>query len=494
MRDALGISQRELASKFGVSPGAIAQWESGKRTIPGPALKLLELCEEELGWRSEPEAHDRLSRNQRRWNQLQTAAAWFLARSLAIDPKQNSFARYIREAALNRYFALGGELKGLAPKLAQLGDFLDLVAGVVDREMSAVPVRAMPIRMVNGIVLRSLGRHPQELFASFAPEPFAVSSLAQVHRAETSAGEALAVKVQFPSLARALKRDLEDVAPFDRLLRVTLRAQEPGVIWNEVRERILQECDYHLEAERQALFGARFAGRRDIKIPRVFPAYSSGAVLTTELVSGLPLDRFREQATRAERNRAGEAIHRVLIESVFSHGLFNADTHPNNFLFHRGEVSFLDFGRTKELSRDFHDAHRRLTRALLERDQATVRAMLDRFGNNRSGDFDHRAAHRTYLMLHLPSLREGRFTFTTDFLRRAWNAIGKDNPNWARTSYHADQVFLGQLLFGTCAMLARLGASVEARAHLVDALYAPGERRPAPFSDSEVAELEHDLS
>src|ERR1044072_4957922 len=49
LRDALELSQRELGDQFGVAGIAIAQWESGKHTIPGPALRLIEMYELELG-------------------------------------------------------------------------------------------------------------------------------------------------------------------------------------------------------------------------------------------------------------------------------------------------------------------------------------------------------------------------------------------------------------------------------------------------------------
>ena len=40
VRDELELSQRELASQFGVAPAAIAQWETGQHTLPGPVLRL----------------------------------------------------------------------------------------------------------------------------------------------------------------------------------------------------------------------------------------------------------------------------------------------------------------------------------------------------------------------------------------------------------------------------------------------------------------------
>lgn len=45
LRAALEMTQRELAKEFRVAPGAIAQWETGDRTIPGPVLLLIEIYE-----------------------------------------------------------------------------------------------------------------------------------------------------------------------------------------------------------------------------------------------------------------------------------------------------------------------------------------------------------------------------------------------------------------------------------------------------------------
>lgn len=45
LRESMGWSMRELAKRFGVTHGAVSQWESGESQMSGPALKLLEMFE-----------------------------------------------------------------------------------------------------------------------------------------------------------------------------------------------------------------------------------------------------------------------------------------------------------------------------------------------------------------------------------------------------------------------------------------------------------------
>ena len=52
LRNYLQVSQRDLANEFKVGHGAVSFWESGRRTIPGPILKLIEIYESELGLES----------------------------------------------------------------------------------------------------------------------------------------------------------------------------------------------------------------------------------------------------------------------------------------------------------------------------------------------------------------------------------------------------------------------------------------------------------
>ena len=48
LRARLGLTQREMAAELGVTSAAIALWETDKRAMPGPALRLVALYEREL--------------------------------------------------------------------------------------------------------------------------------------------------------------------------------------------------------------------------------------------------------------------------------------------------------------------------------------------------------------------------------------------------------------------------------------------------------------
>src|SRR5205823_12839518 len=71
---------------------------------------------------------------------------------------------------------------------------------------------------------------------------------------------------------------------------------------------------------------------------------STGRILATDYVHAR---RWSEVtgAGDAVRWRWGETIFRFVFTSLHRHGLFNADPHPGNYLFHHdGTVTFLDFG------------------------------------------------------------------------------------------------------------------------------------------------------
>jgi predicted unusual protein kinase regulating ubiquinone biosynthesis (AarF/ABC1/UbiB family) len=69
----------------------------------------------------------------------------------------------------------------------------------------------MHFSLLREMVRDELGKDPADLFASFEKEPFAAASIGQVHRATLKSGQRVAVKIQYPGIARAMAADVRNL-------------------------------------------------------------------------------------------------------------------------------------------------------------------------------------------------------------------------------------------------------------------------------------------
>ena len=156
---------------------------------------------------------------------------------------------------------------------------------------------------------------------------------------------------------------------------------DPKPLVAELRERIVEELDYRIEADNQRLFADYYRGHPFIHVPEVVGELSTGRVLTTELATGA---RFAEVKTwsQEQRNLAAETIYRFVFGSLYRLGAFNGDPHPGNYLFGPdGRVTFLDFGLVKRFSAEDLEPFERMLRAMvMDRDVAAYRLIVEEVG------------------------------------------------------------------------------------------------------------------
>ena len=243
-----------------------------------------------------------------------------------------------------------GNMKGALMKLGQMASYLapglpePVRDALAQLQQDAPP---MSPELAAGVVERELGGPPNEVFAEWDPVPIAAASIGQVHRAITHDGRAVAVKVQYPGVAEAIRSDMTAASAVLRGLALQYSGFEPGPLIAELRERIFEELDYRLEAAQQQAFAAYFADHPFIHVPSVVAELSTTRVLVTDLAEGA---RFTEvmEWSQAERDLAGETIFRFVFTGLYRLQRFNGDPHPGNYLFSRGgRVTFLDFGLCK---------------------------------------------------------------------------------------------------------------------------------------------------
>jgi predicted unusual protein kinase regulating ubiquinone biosynthesis (AarF/ABC1/UbiB family) len=352
---------------------------------------------------------------------------------------------------------------------------------------SALQAKPMTRTEVLELFLRETGRAPREFFSEWSTTPVFSASIGQVHRAKLLSGEDVAVKLQYPNMVETLQTDLRNVELLDRLYCVFRPAQRQGQIYEELRQRYSEECDYVLEAENVRRFRRLFDGRSDIRIPNVFNAPSTQRILTLEWASGQSHEEFARTASQTARDRAGKAIWDFFYGAGQA-GIFHADAHAANLMLQGDSVTFLDFGRVGRMPPRFLELWRHLARAVLERDRARAISLLTQMEFTQAPDVSGEDLYRLTVANHLPWLGEGPFAFSSEYVQSCFQLLRSQNMR-RHVNIPREAVLWHQLLFGVMALLVPLRCRVECREMTLGYLYGPSERRPAPYSRSELASM-----
>ncbi len=281
--------------------------------------------------------------------------------------------------------AVLGTMKGAAMKLGQVMSFLDV--GLVPEEYreefqaelaklrDAAPT--VSFRQMRKVIEDDLEGRIAETFESFEEEPIAAASIGQVYRATLREdGREVAVKVQYPGVAAAVRADLQNLDMILRLLRRMTPQLDVRGIAGEIRERIAEELDYELEAQNQRSLARIFRGHPFIAVPEVITGISRERVLVTELVRGVGFEELKGYS-QEQRDRIGEIVFRFFLGCLYRHRQFSGDPHPGNFmLLADGRVAFLDFGLFKRLEAGPVELELAAQRAVVEGDAAALHTLL----------------------------------------------------------------------------------------------------------------------
>jgi predicted unusual protein kinase regulating ubiquinone biosynthesis (AarF/ABC1/UbiB family) len=273
--------------------------------------------------------------------------------------REEALERRHLEAAEQIVTALG-TMKGAAMKMGQVLSFLDV--GLVPEEYreefqrklgelrdAAPKVRFSDMRKV---IEAELEAPLDEIFDAFDETPIAAASIGQVYRATLPDGRDVAVKVQYPGVAQAVRADMQNLGLILRLLKQIAPGLDARATAEEVRSRIGEELDYELEAQHQRSLARIFRGHPFIVVPDVITGLSRERVIVTEFVAGEGFESLKE-ADQDTRDRVGEIIFRFFFGCMYRHHQFSGDPHPGNFmLMADGRMAFLDFGLFKVMPKE----------------------------------------------------------------------------------------------------------------------------------------------
>ncbi|HEX4186564.1 MAG TPA: AarF/ABC1/UbiB kinase family protein [Solirubrobacteraceae bacterium] len=297
---------------------------------------------------------------------------------------EEAMARRQLETA-KQIVAVLGTMKGAAMKLGQVMSFLDV--GLVSeehrdefqRELAKLRDAAPTVsfKQMRRVIEEDLEEPISKVFSSFEEEPIAAASIGQVYRATLADdGREVAVKVQYPGVAGAVRADLQNLEMLMRLLKRMTPGMDVKAIAEEIKERIAEELDYELEAQNQRALARIFAGHPFIVVPDVVSELSRERVLVSEFVTGFGFEELKGRS-QAERDRLGEIIFRFFLGCLYRHRQFSGDPHPGNFLLQEdGRVAFLDFGLFKRMAPEAVELELACQRAVVEGDAQTLHELL----------------------------------------------------------------------------------------------------------------------
>ncbi len=245
--------------------------------------------------------------------------------------------------------------QSLGPAAIKFGQALATRPDLVGPEAAADLLRLQddlppaPFAEIQKAIQAAFDRPIDELFASIDPEPIGAASIAQVHRAVTSDGRHVAVKVLRPGVEEDFAKALETyewAAAQAEGLGGELERLRPRLVIAQFRQWTMRELDLRREAASAAELAEAMQAEPGYRIPTIDWMRTSKRVMTLEWIDGIKLSRRDELIAAGHDVKAlAQRLVRAFLRQAISEGFFHADMHQGNlFVDAAGEIVAIDFG------------------------------------------------------------------------------------------------------------------------------------------------------
>jgi ubiquinone biosynthesis protein len=250
-------------------------------------------------------------------------------------------------------------LEELGPIFVKFGQVLstrrDLMAADLADELAHLQDRVPPFDSDLAIaqIVKSLGAHPDQLFADFERKPIASASIAQVHFATLKDGRQVAVKVLRPGMKKLIDEDvalMHIAAGLIGRVWADSKRLKPKEVVGEFDKYLHDELDLMREAANASQLRRNFADSNLLMVPEMHWDFCSSSVIVMERMFGIPVSQIErlEQAGVDLKKLSRDGVE-IFFTQVFRDGFFHADMHPGNIMVSiapetLGRYIALDFG------------------------------------------------------------------------------------------------------------------------------------------------------
>lgn len=394
------------------------------------------------------------------------------ARRLASGDSINARDLILTPGNVQRLTDRLSHLRGAAMKMGQMisldaGDFLPdelskILATLRDQ------ANFMPTKQLDQVLKSEWGADWRKQFRWFNPRPIAAASIGQVHKALTRDGQELAIKVQYPGVAKSIDSDVDNVVTLLKIAGFAPPELEMEKLMAAAKKQLQEEADYQREGAQMQLYREQLADVPGFVVPRLHEGLTRGSILAMSFEEGVRIEELgNEPAER--RDEVFARLIRLVARELFDFGVMQTDPNFANFRYRRetGEIVLLDFGACRPVDPVVANGYRGMLEAGLKGNaeevlKATIEAgfmmpivaekhpervnrMIDIVINEMRADAPFDFGDRAFVPL----------------LRDEGMAIAQDKDTWAFPPI--ETLFVQRKVSGTALLGARLKAKVNIR-------------------------------
>ena len=243
----------------------------------------------------------------------------------------------------------------IGPAAVKLGQTLatrpDLVGEAAARDLLQLQdsLPPLPFALIKAVIEGSLNKKIEDVFSSVDPIPVGAASIAQVHKAVTTEGKIVAIKVQRPGVEEKFASDIETyewIAAHAAARGGELSRLRPRQVIAIFKQWTMRELDFRREASSASELADAMAGEAGYHVPGIDWARTSRRVMTLDWIDGVKLtdDAALSRAGHNRTQLANSLVHAFLVQAI-GNGFFHADLHQGNlFAMDDGRIGAVDFG------------------------------------------------------------------------------------------------------------------------------------------------------
>lgn len=246
-------------------------------------------------------------------------------------------------------------LEELGPLYIKIGQSIstrsDIIGNQIAEDLSHLrdKLPSFPFKIAKKILETELNASIEDLFLEFDHTPIAAASIAQVHKAKTTDGMEVAVKILRPGIEQAFKQDIElfyyIAAKLEKKLKNPQRFRALEIVKN-FESAIKTELDLRLEAASSSELKENALNDENLFIPEINWERTSERVLTSEWIDGTSIyDINKLLEKKFNLDELAKKLALIFFNQAFKDGVFHADLHPGNILvMDNGKIALIDFG------------------------------------------------------------------------------------------------------------------------------------------------------